>query len=92
MSHEDFTEAQQALIEKIAYRVGEVIEKRLSDSFSSGLRAKVELHIATCTVKTRLEALENKAKGAWYTMALQAGIIVSLLTLAAAIWLAAKTH
>ncbi len=84
--HESFSEAEQALIEKIAYRVADHIEKRLTDSFTSGLRNKIDIHAANCPVAKEFMEIKNRAKGAWWVLAGQFGIIISLLTLAAAIY------
>lgn len=81
-------EGDKALIKEIAWEVGGHIEERLK----SGLHAKVEVHLATCPVKAKVDAMENKAKGAWRVLAAQVALILAILTLAIAIWQAIKTH
>ena len=51
---DDFSEGQMAIIEKTAWRVGEVVASRLKDDF----KIIVELHAAKCPLAEKLDELK----------------------------------
>ncbi|NLX97605.1 MAG: hypothetical protein GXY83_15665 [Rhodopirellula sp.] len=57
MTDEEFSKGQIALIEQIAYRVGEII----ADRVSKDVEKAIKLHAAECPVKETV----NQAKGGW---------------------------
>jgi hypothetical protein len=89
----------KAIIREIAYEVAVPLTEKLSSAVKEGMATQVKIHLLECPVrhelistKEELDAIKNKAKGGWHTLAFLAALIVSFVSLATALWIAYKTH
>ena len=83
----EFTPGQEALIEKICYRVGE----KLADRFKESLKTALDLHSATCSAPQAFEVKLAEARGAWWASGKFWAAVMAVVTIASVstnIWVA----
>lgn len=76
-----FTEGQKAIIEKVAYAVGD----KMADRVCKKVAEQIELHSVKCPVKTQVEALNNQRKG-MKTLVTIVLIILTIANVATVLW------
>jgi len=77
-----FTDEQTALIERVAWTVGD----KIGIQFEKRIDEKVALHAAKCPTALKVHDALSQAKGGWKSVTVGAAIVITLASLAVAIF------
>jgi len=72
-----FTDEQEALVERVAWKIGEVLRVE----FERRVGEKIEIHQANCSTTRRVNDALSRARGGWSAVAAVFAAIASIVAL-----------